>query len=83
MTELINDVVTNLEELQDDNSIPKNIKLKINDTIRLLQDEGEVSIKVNKALQHLDEISEDTNMQPYTRTQIWNIVSILEKLSSN
>jgi len=78
--ELIKEVVTNLTELKDDCSIPKNVKLKICDTIRLLEDEGEVSIRVNKALQHLDEIAEDINMQSYTRTQIWNVVSILERV---
>ena len=78
--EIIKDVVTNLTELKDDSSIPKNVKLKICDTIKLLEDDGEVSIRVNKALQHLDEIAEDVNMQSYTRTQIWNVVSLLERV---
>jgi len=28
----------------------------------------------------LDEVSDDNNIQPYTRTQIWNIASMLEAL---
>lgn len=78
--EIIQNIVSNLNELKDDNSIPKNVKLRICDTIRLLENEGDMCIKVNKALQHLDEISEDTNMQSYTRTQIWNVVSLLERI---
>ena len=28
----------------------------------------------------VDEIVNDNNMQQYTRTQIWNLVSLLEKI---
>ncbi|MCK5468863.1 MAG: UPF0147 family protein, partial [Cyclobacteriaceae bacterium] len=30
------------------------------------------------AISILDEVSNDTNIQPFTRTQIWNLVSLLE-----
>ena len=42
---------------------------------------SEISIKISKALNDLDEIADDVNLQPYTRTQIWNVVSILEKIN--
>jgi len=34
----------------------------------------------NKALDELDELVSDNNIQQYTRTQIWNVVSLLEKI---
>ena len=71
-------VIQALQELEEDSSIPKNLKLKISNTIGLLRAESEVSIKVNKALNELEEIAEDVNMQPFTRSQIFNIVSLLE-----
>jgi len=37
-------------------------------------------IRINKALHELEEIADDINLQPFTRTQLWNIVSILEKI---
>ena len=37
-------------------------------------------MRVDKVRHALEEISEDSNLQPYTRTQIWNIASTLEKL---
>ena len=61
--------------------IPKNIKIKIKSIINILKGDIELSIKINKALNELDEISNDANLEPYTRTQIWNIVSILEKIN--
>ena len=76
----INDVLEVLEELQDDSTVPKNVRSKIQMIVDALNEDSEVSIRVNKALHILDEISDDANLQSYTRTQIWSIVSMLEKL---
>lgn len=78
MNEQLADAVEALEELRDDNTVPKNIKQKIDLIISTLNEDAELSIIVNKALNELDEISDNNNIQPYTRTQLWNIVSILE-----
>ena len=67
-----------MRELEHDNTVPKNIKTKMGEIIAVLKDETEVSIRVNKALHELDEISDDSNLQAFTRTQIWNIASMLE-----
>jgi len=37
-------------------------------------------LKISAAVSTLDEIINDPNMPMYTRTQIWNIVSMLEQL---
>ena len=71
-----------LVELRNDTTVPKNIKQKIEDIISNLSDEQEVSMMVNRALNELDEISDNNNIQPYTRTQIWSIVSLLESVQS-
>jgi uncharacterized protein (UPF0147 family) len=39
-----------------------------------------MSLRVDKAQQELEEISADANLQPFTRTQLWNIVSLLETI---
>ena len=78
----IQEIIEVINELCDDITIPKNIKLKFQEIISYLKAEGETSIKVNKALSNLDEVGDDTNLQPYIRTQIWNIVSMLEKVAS-
>ncbi len=72
-----------LEELRTDNTVPKNIKQKIAGIIESLKDGKELSMKINRALNELDEISDNNNIQPYTRTQIWNVVSLLESLQSS
>ncbi len=74
----IQQVISALKELEQDTSTPKNVKLKISSTLKLLSDNSETSIKVSKALHELEDIAEDSNVQSYTRMQIFNIVSLLE-----
>ncbi len=71
-------VIEALRELKEDHTVPKNIKAKIEFMISLLNEDTEDSIKVDKALHEMETITEDCNMQPYTRTQIFNVVSLLE-----
>lgn len=76
-------IVESLETLSTDNTVPRNIKSRILEIISILKEENEkdMSMKINKALSELDEISDDINLQAYTRTQIWNIASMLEMVS--
>lgn len=78
--ETIKEILEALETLQEDTTVPKNLKNKLQDTIALLKEDVEPSVKVNKALNELDEINEYTNIQSHTRTQLWNIVSMLESI---
>lgn len=79
--EQITEVIQILNDLCGDPAIPKNVKLKIEEIVKTLKGESEISIKVNKALAGLDEISDDSNIEQFVRTQIWSAVSLLEKIS--
>ena len=78
----IDGVIETLAELGEDTTVPKNVRLKIQRIIKNLKGDIEISIKISKALNDLDEIANDVNLQPYTRTQIWNVVSVLEKINN-
>ena len=80
--EKIKEIINALSELSNDLAVPKNIKNKINHMIDILEDDSDLSIRVNKVLNELDEIADDTNMQAYTRIQILNIVSLLETIQT-
>jgi uncharacterized protein len=81
MDERVVNIISALEELQVDTTIPRNVKTKIEIIVKALKnEEEEFIIRKDKALNELDEISEDTNIQSYTRTQVWNIVSALEMI---
>jgi uncharacterized protein (UPF0147 family) len=73
-------IIEALKELTNDSTVPRNIKSKVDSVVRCLSEESDLSIRVNKALGELDEISDDSNLQAYTRTQIWNITSMLEMI---
>ncbi len=73
-------VLSYLLEIREDATVPRNVRSRIGSIIVILKDNAELSIKINKTLNDLDEISNDVNLQAYTRTQIWNVMSALEKL---
>ena len=73
-------ITYSLAEIKDDSSIPKNVRENIEKTIIILGNNSETSIKINKALDLIGDVADDINLQPYTRTQLLDIVSILERL---
>ena len=75
---VLDEVITALQELEEDASLPKNVKDKVQRISLFLQEKTELSLKIDKALQEFDEISDDINLEPFTRTQIWNMVRLLE-----
>lgn len=74
------EIIEFLAEFQEDSTVPKNVKAKIQKVAKILEGTDDISIKVDRALLELDDIQNDTNIQSYVRTQIWNIVSMLEGL---
>ena len=71
-------VLDSLEMLKEDVGIPKNLKLKINNIIQILNNKEESEeTRAHKCCSILDEISEDNSLQPFVRTQIYQIVSLL------
>jgi uncharacterized protein (UPF0147 family) len=70
-----------LNEVSNDTTTPRNIRRAAKTALDTLQ-MGDLSIGVRaaNAISILDDISQDPNMPPYTRTKIWNIVSIIEAI---
>jgi uncharacterized protein (UPF0147 family) len=81
MEKELDDVIAYLTELLNDNTVPRNVKTKIESIVKSFQEKTDMSLKINKALSVLEEISDDNNIQPYTRAQVWNAVSMLEGLN--
>jgi len=77
-TENLNKVIVALKDIESDSTVPKNVKAKITSIIKILEDKGEISIKVSKVLNEIEQISEDVNIPSFTRTQLFQISSMLE-----
>lgn len=79
MSETVKDVVDLLGQIEQDSSIPKNIRIRVKNAMDILENEGKAfAIRADKAIEELDSVSDDSNLPSYTRTQIWHIVSLLE-----
>ena len=76
----IGNVLNILSEVKEDTTVPRNVRMKIENIIKLLNEDVELQIKVSKVLNVLEEVSEDVNLQSYTRTQLWDTISELEKI---
>lgn len=68
-----------LSVISEDNTTPRNIRRAAKEALDILvatdQSHG---VRAAQAVNILDDISQDPNMPAYTRTRIWNVVSILE-----
>jgi uncharacterized protein (UPF0147 family) len=71
-----------LSVIEQDNSVPKKVRTTIKEAITSLQEPDGKSheVKIDQVLQQLGDLSDDPNLPPYTRTQIWNVVSVLESV---
>ena len=71
-----------LDEINEDRTVPRNIRKSITDAKEYLNNQKEdMKVRISSAISILDGISNDPNIPTYTRTQIWNIVSMLEAMN--
>lgn len=73
-----------LKELQEDVSVPRNIRTGAKEVNAILQGSNEpLDVRVASALSVLDDlVNNDPNIPIHGRTAIWNIMSQLESLTS-
>jgi len=76
------EIVELLKEISDDSTTSKNLKLKIDGIVGILSAEEDLSIKLNKASQEIDELASNPNMDSFTRTQLLGVVGALETVES-
>ena len=68
-----------LDEINEDRTVPRNIRTLVLEAKKHLNNEKEdMAVRINSAVSILDEVSNDQNIPTYTRTHIWNVVSLLE-----
>jgi len=83
MTEL-QPVIQMLNELSQDRTVPRNVRTAlVNAKEDLSNEKLDVDFRVSSAISILDEVANDINLPPYSRTQVWNVVSALETLNAS
>jgi len=78
----LDEVIYILKELQEDSTVSKNVKSKVSEMQKDLEncEEDQLSLKINKILCELDELSSDVNLPMFVRTQILQLTSKLETI---
>ena len=72
-------VMSILSYIGEDRTTPRNIRRSAKEALNTLTMMGQShAVRAAQAINILDDISQDPNMPPYTRTRIWNVVSLLE-----
>ena len=78
--EKIAQIVSLMEMMLEDSSIPKNIKRAVESAKKNLQGDEDPVVKAGGAIYNIEEVSEDINLPQHARTQIWQILSALENI---
>lgn len=76
----IKQIAEMLADLVNDPGIPKNIRKAISEAKDRLNSDDEDSVKVSAAVYLIESISDDINMPPHVRTQIWSVLGALESI---
>ena len=79
--DMIKQCVMMLQMMNEDPTIPRNIRRAADETLKILTDEKKsVSLRAATALSKIDEVSSDSNMPMHARTKVWEIASTLEAI---
>jgi uncharacterized protein (UPF0147 family) len=74
--------VSLMKEIIEDTYVPKNIRDTCKKALdRLGNQKEKIHIRIGAAICMLDELSQDPNLPYNTRTQIWEVASLLETAS--
>jgi len=78
--ENMTEILALLSAIEEDATVPKNVRFKVNETISFIKEDANSSVDVviDRAIQSLDELSNDPNIPVFTRTQLWSAISALE-----
>lgn len=78
---MFENVIPLIQQIANDRTVPRNIRTICEESIKILEnDKQDFAIRVNTVISSMDDVSNDPNIPMYTRTQIWNIVSLLESV---
>lgn len=81
---ILSQIVETLSELSVDNYVPQNVRARAQIVTDALKDKKEsIEARKNRALQHLEDMAIDSNIDMSTRTLIYQALSMVESLSGH
>ncbi len=73
----MDDIIEIMESILDDRAVPRNIRAKVDEAIFKVKQNNVTTL--SEAIYILDDISNDVNMPEHTRTDIWQLISMIEE----
>jgi uncharacterized protein len=77
MNEEFSSILQTLNDIHSDTDVPKNVRMKISQTISCIEQENELCLKVSQVMGELEDISNDPNIPSDVRIEIMNVMGIL------
>lgn len=82
--EELENICNMLEEIKEDNSVPRNIRDGAEECEEmLLNSDDELDVRIASSIFKLEELADDPNIPLHGRTLIWNVISRLESLKGD
>lgn len=79
--EELENVCKMLDQIMEDNSIPRNIREGANECEGLLlESEDDLDVRIASSIFKLEELADDPNIPLHGRTLIWNVIGELESI---
>jgi uncharacterized protein (UPF0147 family) len=75
----VNEIIEYLKELQLESDVNKRFKEKANIVVSILSNNADLAIE--KSLHELEELN-SVDMPSYHRTQVWDVISMLESVNN-
>ncbi|MDD3160067.1 MAG: UPF0147 family protein [Candidatus ainarchaeum sp.] len=66
-----------LNSILDDRTVPRNIRTKIEEAKAKVSQKSDTQL--SEAIYLLDDISNDVNMPSHIRTDVWQVISLIEE----
>ncbi len=80
--EKIDQICELLDRILEDRTVPRNIKEKVRQAKEELnKKEKDLMARINLAVHLLEDACNEPNIPVYTRTQVWNIIALLERVA--
>ena len=80
LQEIFNEADYILNSISADTSVPRNIRKITTQAIEELKSENTPAVNASNGISLLDDLSQDPNCPLHTRTQIYQILSLLEQI---
>ncbi len=81
IVERVKEIFSLMDVVLSDRSIPKNVRKIVEDGKSRMNDKAEnLSVSLSTTIYELDEAVNDINIPMHARSEIWGIISALEKL---